>query len=56
MPTSHGVAQGKLDERRVVMCRARQHSDAKTGPHKSAQGFVLFALEGQLGDESRSLA
>ena len=51
-----GVAQGDFDERWVVMWRARQHGDAQAGPHKSAQGFVLFALEGKVWDESRSLA
>ena len=51
-----GVAQGDFDERWVVMWRARQHGDAQAGPHKSAQCFVLFALEGKLWGESRSLA
>lgn len=56
VPTRLGVAQGDFDERWVVMWRARQHGDAQAGPHKSAQCFVLFALEGKVWDESRSLA
>src|SRR5271170_7109984 len=47
-PAPLGVAQGDFDERWVVMRCARQHGDPQTGPHKSAQCFVLFALEGQL--------
>ena len=56
MATRLGVAQGDFDERWVVMWRARQHGDAQAGPHKPAQCFVFFALEGQLRDESSSLA
>src|ERR1700758_3722871 len=48
LPTRLGVTQCDFDERWVVMWRARQHGDAEAGPHKSAQCFVLFALEGQL--------
>jgi len=56
LPARLGVAQGDFDELWVVMRCARQHGDPQTGPHKSAQCFVLFALEGQLWNESRSLA
>jgi hypothetical protein len=53
LPTRRGVAQGDLGEGWVIMCRARQHGDAETGPHKSAHGLVFFALEGQLLQETQ---
>src|SRR5262249_37286901 len=56
VPARLGVAERDLDERGGFIRRAWEHRDPKAGPHKSAQRFMLFALERQSWGESRSLA